>query len=304
MNEEDRLNKITESIIGVAIDIHRAFGSGLLESAYEACMTYDLIQAGMTVEQQKPLPVVYRGVKLECGYRLDLLIENEVIVETKSVEKLLPIHNAQLLSYLKLAGCKVGLLMNFNVEMLKDGIQRVVNHFPESSAVTNPKAKLPVERLSLKKSYSFTAENAEVAEMDQEERLNKITETIIGVAIYIHKALGSGLLESAYEACMVYDITQAGLSVEQQIPIPVKYREVKIECGYRLDLLVDKEVIVEIKSIETFLPIHKARLMSHLKLAGCKVGLLINFNVEILKDGIQRVVNNFPNSLRPPRPLR
>lgn len=310
MNEEERLNKITETIIGVAIDIHRAFGSGLLESAYEACMVYDFIQAGMTVEQQKPLPVVYRGVTLECGYRLDLLIENEVIVEIKAVEKLLPIHNAQLLSYLKLAGCKVGLLMNFNVEMLKDGIQRVVNHFPESSAasassaVTNPKAKLPVERLSLKKSCSFTAENAEVAEMDQEERLIKITETIIGVTIDIHRALGSGLLESAYEACMVYDITQAGLSVEQQIPIPVKYREVKIECGYWLDLLVDKEVIVEIKSIEKFLPIHKARLMSHLKLAGCKVGLLINFNVEILKDGIQRVVNNFPNTPRPLRPLR
>lgn len=307
MEQEERLNKITEAIIGVAIDIHKALGSGLLESSYEACMAYDLIQAGMTVEQQKPLPVVYRGVKLECGYRLDLLIENEVIVEIKSVEKLLPIHNAQLLSYLKLAGYKVGLLMNFNVEMLKDGIQRVVNHFPESSAasassaVTNPKAKLPVERLSLKKSYSFTAENAEVAEMDQEERLNKITETIIGVAIDIHKTLGSGLLESAYEACMVYDLTQAGLSVEQQIPIPVKYREVKIECGYRLDLLVNKEVIVEIKSIEKFLPIHKARLLSHLKLAGCKVGLLINFNVEILKDGIQRVVNNFPNT---PRPLR
>ncbi|MEK7733507.1 MAG: GxxExxY protein, partial [Planctomycetota bacterium] len=96
MNEEERLNKITETIIGVAIDIHRAFGSGLLESAYEACMVYDLIQAGMTVEQQKPLPVVYRGVTLECVYRLDLLIENEVIVEIKAVEKLLPIDNAQL----------------------------------------------------------------------------------------------------------------------------------------------------------------------------------------------------------------
>ena len=140
--------------------------------------------------------------------------------------------------------------------------------------------------------------------MDREERLNKITETIIGVAIGIHKALGPGLLESAYEACMVYDLTQAGLRVEQQKSLPVVYREVKLECGYRLDLLVEKEVIVEIKSIERFLPIHKAQLMSYLKLADCKVGLLINFNVEILKDGIQRVVNNFPDSQRPPRPLR
>ena len=155
-----------------------------------------------------------------------------------------------------------------------------------------------------KKNNLFTAEIAEDAEMDQEERLNKITETIIGVAINIHRALGPGLLESAYEACMVYDLIQSGLKVEQQKPLPVVYREVKLECGYRLDLMIENEVIVEIKSVEKLLPIHKAQLMSYLKLSDCKVGLLINFNVEILKDGIQRVVNNFPDSQRPPRPLR
>mgnify|MGYP001616103292 FL=1 len=140
--------------------------------------------------------------------------------------------------------------------------------------------------------------------MDQEEKLNKITETIIGVAIGIHKALGPGLLESAYEACMVYDLIQSGLKVEQQKPLPVVYREVKLECGYRLDLMIENEVIVEIKSVEKLLPIHKAQLMSYLKLSDCKIGLLINFNVELLKDGIQRVVNNFPDSLRTLRPLR
>jgi len=140
--------------------------------------------------------------------------------------------------------------------------------------------------------------------MDQEERLNKITETIIGVAINIHRALGTGLLESAYEACMVYDLIQVGMKVEQQKPLPVVYRGVKLECGYRLDLMIENEVVVEIKSIDKLLPIHKAQLMSYLKLADCKVGLLINFNVELLKDGIQRVVNNFPDSPRPPRPLR
>ncbi|OHC07472.1 MAG: GxxExxY protein [Planctomycetes bacterium RIFOXYD2_FULL_41_16] len=138
MDQEERLNKITETIIGAAIDVHRALGPGLLESAYEACMVYDLIQVGMKVEQQKPLPVVYRGVKLECGYRLDLMIENEVVVEIKSIDKLLPIHKAQLMSYLKLADCKVGLLINFNVELLKDGIQRVVNNFPDSPRPPRP----------------------------------------------------------------------------------------------------------------------------------------------------------------------
>ena len=140
--------------------------------------------------------------------------------------------------------------------------------------------------------------------MDQEERLNKITETIIGAAIDVHRALGPGLLESAYEACMVYDLIQVGMKVEQQKPLPVVYRGVKLECGYRLDLMIENEVIVEIKSVEKLLPIHKAQLMSYLKLSDCKVGLLINVNVEILKSGIQRVVNNFPDSLRPPRPLR
>jgi len=130
MTPEERLNKITETVIGVAINVHRALGPGLLESAYEACMIYDLMQEGFTVEQQKALPIVYRGVHLECGYRLDLMVENQVIVEIKSIEKLLPIHKAQLLSYLKISGCKVGLLINFNVEILKNGIQRVVNNFP------------------------------------------------------------------------------------------------------------------------------------------------------------------------------
>ncbi|HHT9130156.1 MAG TPA: GxxExxY protein [Candidatus Brocadiaceae bacterium] len=131
-----------------------------------------------------------------------------------------------------------------------------------------------------------------------------MTETIIGVAISVHRTLGPGLLESTYEACLVYDLIQAGLKVEQQKPLPIVYRGVKLECGYRLDLLIENEVIVEIKSVETLLPIHKAQLMSYLKLSDCKVGLLINFNVELLKDGIQRVVNNFPDSLRTPRPLR
>jgi GxxExxY protein len=132
MNENEKLNKITETIISGAINVHRTLGPGLLESAYEACMVFELAQAGLKVEQQKPLPIVYREAKLECGYRLDLMIENEVIIEVKSIEKLMPIHQAQLLSYLKLSECKVGLLINFNVKVLKDGIKRVVNNFPDS----------------------------------------------------------------------------------------------------------------------------------------------------------------------------
>jgi GxxExxY protein len=123
----EELNKITEAIIGAAIEVHRTLGPGLLESAYVACLAYELMQRGYKVMQQVPLPLVYKDVKLDCGYRLDLLINDAVIVEAKSVERLEPIHEAQLLSYLRLIDCKVGLLINFNVKLLKYGIKRLIN---------------------------------------------------------------------------------------------------------------------------------------------------------------------------------
>lgn len=127
-----RLNEISHAVIGAAIKVHQALGPGLLESAYEACLVYELCQWGLRVIQQKPLPVVYGGITLDCAYRLDLLVENEVIVEIKSVDALLPIHKAQLMSYLKLSRCPLGLLINFNVTVQKNGIVRLVYHFPDA----------------------------------------------------------------------------------------------------------------------------------------------------------------------------
>ncbi len=126
------LNAITEDIIGAAMEVHRALGPGLLESAYEACLVYELVSRGRRVEQQKPMPVIYKDVHLDVGYRLDLMVDGKVIVELKAVEQLLPIHEAQLLSYLKLSGCRVGLLINFNVPVLKQGIRRFVNNFDDT----------------------------------------------------------------------------------------------------------------------------------------------------------------------------
>ena len=126
-----QLDRITEKVIGAAIAVHRELGPGLLESAYEACLAFELAELGLTVERQKALPVRYRGVKVDCGYRIDLLVEGKVIIELKAVERLEPIHEAQLLSYLKLSGCKVGLLINFNVRVLKDGVRRLVLDFKE-----------------------------------------------------------------------------------------------------------------------------------------------------------------------------
>ncbi len=127
MAEREELNKITEAIIGAAIEVHKALGPGLLESAYVACLVYELNQRGYKVLTEAPLPLVYKGVQLDCGYRLDLLVNDKVIVEVKSVDRLAAIHDAQIISYLKISGCKVGLLINFNVKMVKDGVRRFVN---------------------------------------------------------------------------------------------------------------------------------------------------------------------------------
>lgn len=118
------LNKTTEQIIGAAIEVHKVLGPGLLESAYEECLCRELGLRGIQFERQRPLPVEYKGVKLDCGYRLDFLVENAVVVEIKSVSGIEPIHEAQLLTYLRLGGWKLGLLINFNVPVLKDGIRR------------------------------------------------------------------------------------------------------------------------------------------------------------------------------------
>lgn len=117
---------LTEQIIGSAIEVHRTLGPGLMESAYEESLAWELVQAGLGVQRQVALPVVYKAVKLEIGYRLDLVVEHQVVVELKTVEKLMLVHEAQLLTYLKLSGLKTGLLLNFNSPVLKSGIKRMV----------------------------------------------------------------------------------------------------------------------------------------------------------------------------------
>jgi GxxExxY protein len=124
MNE----NELSNKIIGCAIKVHKSLGPGLLESAYEECLFYELIKDGLVVEKQKALPLVYNEIKLECGYRIDLLVEGKVIVEIKSIDSFNDVHLAQVLTYLKLSKCKLGLLINFNVLILKDGIKRIVNN--------------------------------------------------------------------------------------------------------------------------------------------------------------------------------
>lgn len=120
-------NEIANKIIGCAIEVHKVLGPGLLESAYQECLYYKITQEGLWVEKEKKMPLAFEEVQLECGYRIDILVENKVVIELKSVEELNDVHLAQTLTYLKLGDYKLGLLMNFNVSLLKNGIRRIIN---------------------------------------------------------------------------------------------------------------------------------------------------------------------------------
>ena len=126
--------QLTHEIIGAAIEVHRTLGPGLLESAYAECLARELALRGLPFEREKPVPVVYKDVKLDCGYRIDFLVAGKVVVELKAIEALAPIHEAILLTYLRLSGCKIGLLINFHVTALKDGIRRLVLNYPDETA--------------------------------------------------------------------------------------------------------------------------------------------------------------------------
>jgi GxxExxY protein len=133
-------DRLTEQIIGAAIDVHRQTGPGLLESVYEECLCFELSQLGLSFKRQLHLPISYKGIKLTSGYKMDLVVEDSVIVELKTVDQLLPIHTAQLLTYLKLSGKPIGLLLNFNAPILREGLKRLVNHFHDDSAALVPSA--------------------------------------------------------------------------------------------------------------------------------------------------------------------
>ena len=123
--------QLTHEIIGAAIDVHRTLGPGLLESAYEECLARELTLRAIPFERQKPIPLVYKDVKLDCGYRIDLLVDSRVVVELKAVEALAPVHDAVVLTYLRLSDCRIGLLINFNIAVLRDGIRRLVDNYQE-----------------------------------------------------------------------------------------------------------------------------------------------------------------------------
>ena len=128
--------------------------------------------------------------------------------------------------------------------------------------------------------------------MKSEEELNRLSNTIIGCAIEVHQVLGPGLLESAYQQCLAWELRRHGLSVKEQVSVPIRYKELDVPNAYRLDILIEDELIVELKAVDEIGPVHIAQMLTYLKVNGLRLGLLLNFNVEVMKKGIKRVVNN------------
>jgi GxxExxY protein len=154
------------------------------------------------------------------------------------------------------------------------------------------------EKKKMEKANSESAEGAEVISATRLSPLNRLTEQIIGAAIEVHRSTGPGLMESVYEECLCYELSQLGLNFQRQVHLPLSYKRINLDCGFKMDLLVEDSVVLELKTVDQLLPVHSAQLLTYLKLSGKKVGLLINFNEPILTKGLKRLVNHFKEPVK------
>jgi GxxExxY protein len=282
-----RPNELTHAIIGAAIEVHRELGPGKPEAAYERALARALTLRDLSIRVQRAVPVVYKGVKLECGFRLDVLVCNTVVVEVKSVECVIPVHRAQTLTYLKLGGWKLALLLNFNVAILKQGIERLVFGFQEEGESLAVPDSPPSRVVARNKSTSPSLRSA--ADSGDREAEQMAFE-IIDSAIEVHRELGPGLLPSAYEACLCHELHVRKVMFERNRPLALSYKGTPLEEMDEVELVVGGRVVVNPYAFAQVMPVHEARLLSQLRLGGWKLGLLINFNTIALKEGVRRIV--------------
>jgi GxxExxY protein len=261
-------NRLSGAVIASAIAVHRELGPGLDESHYQEALSRQLTRSGMVHEEQAPLPLVYKGVKLDCGYRMDLLIDGRLVVEIKSVEFVHPVHVAQLLTYLRISGHELGLLINFDVPVLKDGIQRKV--------WSHDREPLPDDTHGLEHT-------------DFEKP--GLTSELVACAFEVHRTLGPGLLRSAYEECLCYELSRRNLRFERRKSLVVHHCGADLKAPAELRLLVEGRVPVECLSVEELTDLHVTRLLARMRQQDWPEGLLFNFNSRLLgKGGIRRVI--------------
>jgi GxxExxY protein len=268
-----QLNELSYGVIGAAIAVHRDLGPGLEEPDYEAALSAELAAEGIQHVCQQPVPVIYKNVHLDAGYRIDVLVERSLILELKSVETVHPVHESQLLTYLRLSLRKLGLLINFDVPVLKDGVRRKVMGLEE------PGVEIGMPG------------NAELRPFSTEKALDELSHQVLGAAIEVHRHLGPGLLKSAYEECLCYELSTRGLPFERSKPLAIRFRDIDLPKPAEIDLVVAGELPLMIVSVAEITPLLEARLIGRLKNGGWKHGLLLNFSEKKLGAGIRRLVH-------------
>jgi GxxExxY protein len=271
--QSQQLNALSRRIIGAAIEVHRELGPGLEEEDYEMALSAALTAIGIGHRCQVPLPVVYKSVRLDAGFRLDILVEESLILEVKSVELIHPVHEAQLLTYLRLSELLLGLLLNFDVPMLRQGIRRRVLGFEEDGVDIVPRATVSTDPFAC------------------EHRFDELSNRVIGAAIEVHRHLGPGLLRSAYEECLCHELSVRSLGFERSQALPVRFRDIELPKPAEIDVVVEGELPLMIVSVTEITPLLEARLLGRLRIGGWKHGLLVNFSEKRLASGIRRLVN-------------
>ncbi len=277
-------NQLTHAIIGAAIEVHRELGPGKQEAAYEHALAHELSLRSLVHEVQRPVPAVYKGVKLECGYRLDVLVNGTVVVEVKSLELLNSVHQAQVLTYLKLGGWRLALLLNFNVVMLKDGLERLVLGFEGNRSETAKTRQTQRGIIDSSKPATFACA-MHCGDIEAEA----VAGRVLAAAAEVFRELGPGLLPSAYEMCLCHELHLRGVPFTRKQPLPLTYKGVALPEPDEVELLVAGRVVVQPRALRQIQPVHEARLLSQLRLGRWPLGLLINFNSLHLAEGIRRL---------------
>ena len=259
-------NQLTGAVIGAAIDVHRQLGPELDEAAYEEALCRRLTRLGTAHRRQVALPLSYKGVRLDCGYRLDVLVEDRLPLELKSVSELLGVHDAQLLTYLRIGGYPLGLLMNFNVEVLKHGIKR---------------------RIETRK--------WEVRELGKEEfrgaaRFGAVSAEIVMAAMEVHRHIGPGLLAGTYEECLCHELAARHLGFKRRKAIPLFFDGEPLSKSAEVPLVVADELPVFPVCADAVTPIETAAALARLRQGGWRQGLILNFNEATMVKGMHRVV--------------
>lgn len=258
-------NKLTGIVIGEAIEVHRQLGPGQLESAYEEALHRRLSKLGVSSQRQVPLPLTYKGMRLDCGYRIDLLVEDSLPVELKVVAQILGIHEAQLMTYMRTGRFALGLLINFQVAVLKQGVVRK----------TETREWCPGD-----------ADKHTVSSAHWDE----LSFAVIQAAMEVHQQIGPGLLPSAYLACLCHEFSLRKMAFEKELKIPLLCDGEPLAGETEVPLLLGHELPVFPISVSTITPVHTATAISRLRQGGWKRGLILNFNSSTLSAGIKRVV--------------